>query len=134
MLRFTANNRGSSIVEVMTSLLILSIGCIGVARVSYAVIGGNRKTTQVSNALALIQDKQEFFKTQSSIAESLVFTSDDPNPIDASGNAGGIFTREWTVTPIVGSTDVKNIVIRVRWLNQDGSGNDEISLSTVVRL
>lgn len=96
--------------EVLVALVILTVGLSGSATLVASLIRGNQMSRHVTAAATLCQDKVETFKNSSygSIA------SGSESSIDARGQAGGVYTRTWTVTEDA-TTSTKTIVVSVTW-------------------
>jgi len=128
------NEKGSTLIEVMVALVILSIGLIGVSKMSYAVINGNVNGSHVSKALNLIQAQVEFFQGQTTLSNTTGFSPSVPIPVNGEGVSGqldSLYKRDWTITSDV-ATDIKTVAIRVRW--SVGGVAREVTSTTMVRL
>jgi len=128
------NEKGSALVEVMVALVVLSIGLIGVSRMSYAIIKGNVKGSHISKALNLVRTQVEFFQGQAVLSNTSGFSPAVPAPVNSEGVAGqldSVYTRDWTVTS-GGAVDMKTVTIRVRW--SDGGIAQQVSSTTMIRL
>ena len=115
---------GFTLLEVLISLSVLSLGLLGVAGMSIYVSQGNAQARKVTAATTLAQSQLESFKDMA--YASIVTGSDANNPVDESGNAGGIYTRSWTVTNDTPYANVKHVQCTVSW------GSDSISLYTLI--
>lgn len=119
---------GFTMLEVLISMSILSVGLLGLASITGSVIRTNSFSDNFTTASALSQDQLE---TMANTAfGSLTSSSPTPSPIDEngnSGNSGSIFTRTWTVTS---SGTTKSIKVKITW--PDALGNTKsVSISTI---
>ena len=97
-------------IEVLVAMVILTVGLAGTATLVASLIRGTHLSRHVTAATTLCQDKVESFKnsTYSAIA------SGSESNINARGQAGGVYTRSWTVTENL-TTFTKTIVVTVTW-------------------
>ena len=105
---------GFTMIEVMIAVLLTAIaviGIVGLYRVQTRSSGYSRYSTEAS---VLAADKMEQLRTVA-IATELTPNA-DASPIDARGQAGGIFNRSWTITPV--GTQYK-LEVTVTW-DDDG--------------
>lgn len=108
--RVTRNRAGFTMIEVLIAMVILTVGLAGTATLVASLIRGTQMSRHVTAATTLCQDKVEAFKnsTYSSVA------SGSESNINARGQAGGAYTRTWTVTEDA-TTSTKTIVVSVTW-------------------
>ncbi|MDY7032896.1 MAG: prepilin-type N-terminal cleavage/methylation domain-containing protein [Thermodesulfobacteriota bacterium] len=124
MRNLLSKREGFTLLEVLISMSVLSMGLLGVAAMSVYVSQGNAQARKVTAATVLAQSQLEAFKDMA--YASITTGSDSNNPVDESGNAGGIYTRTWTVTDNVPYANVKKVECTVSW------GSDSISLYTLI--
>lgn len=119
---------GFTLLEVMISLVILSVGLLGLAALTATVIRTNSFSNDFTIATALVQDQLETL-ANTSYGNLTIGTdiADSNNPIDENGSTGGKYIRSWTIA-IVGST--KTIVVTVAWTSDYGTSKS-ISISTI---
>jgi prepilin-type N-terminal cleavage/methylation domain-containing protein len=146
---------GVTLVEVLVSVVVLSIGLLGIAMMQYMAIGGNAFGREMQVATELGQELLEQAKSTSYADPNLdsgfhseTLTSPDPQRF------GGItFNRAWWVldscrnqnvaldpndpcdsasasTCTDSQGDMKTIVVRVCWVDKNG-GNHSASLSGI---
>jgi prepilin-type N-terminal cleavage/methylation domain-containing protein len=115
---------GFTVLEVLASLSIFAIIAAGLAANSIAAVRANRTSRAVSVAGALAQDKMESLRASdpsTNPADLTVGSHNDPNnPLTATGQTGGRFNRQWTVTANTPSVGLYTVVVTVTW-NDRGS-------------
>jgi len=118
------NKSGFTLLEVLIAISILTVGLLGVAQMQIMGIQGNYFSGNTTTALTLAEEKMEDLLGTSYIN---VISGNDANPIDETGQAGGIYTRTWIVannTPII---DTKTVTVNVSWDN----ASHQVSLSCI---
>lgn len=119
---------GFTLNEVLISIVLIAIGVLGFSLNTIGVIQGNYISANYTIATNLAQDKLEGLKAQ--ITFSDVTDSPDPNnPISATGEGGGTFTRTWTIRDSSLGTELKEITVTVSWTDYVGR---EVKISTLV--
>ncbi len=98
---------GFTLLEVMIAMSIFLIGILGIVGLQYRVVHNNTKGLIITQGNLLAQSKMEELKNTTDISNLVVGGPyvDPDNPIDEQGNAGGSFTRTWTIAfdPTIGS-------------------------------
>jgi Tfp pilus assembly protein PilV len=116
-------------VEVLIALAILSIGLLALAGLQVVVIKGNTGSKNLTSAVILAEAKIEQLK-RNGFANLVNSNFQDPNnPVNETGQAGGIFTRSWVIDGYLGSADMKQIIVTLTWT--DSLGDHNISVTTV---
>jgi type IV pilus assembly protein PilV len=119
------NQPGFTLLEVLIAISILTVGLLGVAQMQIMGIQGNYFSGNTTTALTLAEEKMEDLLGQSYTA---VTTGNDANnPIDETGQAGGIYTRMWIVADNTPITDTKTVTVNVSWDN----ASHQVSLSCI---
>jgi len=146
---------GVSLVEVLVSIVILSIGLLGIAMMQYMAIGGNAFGRETQIATELGQELLEQTKSTSYTNASLTdgFHSESLTSTDTSRFGGVTFNRVWWVkdncrnhTVALTPTDpcnsasastcadaqsnMKATLVRVCWVDKNG-GNHSATLNGV---
>jgi type IV pilus assembly protein PilV len=112
------NQKGFTLLEVMISVIILSVALLALAGLQILSIRGNAFGGTMTEAITLARDKIEDLKRDD--WDNVVAGSDTP-PV-----ARGInYTRNWAVQ-VAGQT--KEVTVTVSWDN----GNHQISMATVL--
>jgi type IV pilus assembly protein PilV len=126
---------GFTLIEVMMSIAIFAIGILAVAGLHYWTTRNNTTGEVMTQATMLARSQIETLKQQADVAPLATGTVVDPgNPIDANGDPGGIFTRQWTVTDPFGggyTANLRQVQVTVSW-NRLGQ-NRSVVMTSIVR-
>jgi prepilin-type N-terminal cleavage/methylation domain-containing protein len=113
------DERGISLIEVLAAVTVFALVAAGVAASTISTTRGNNTSRKTTTAAALIQDKIEQLRALNPDAKPAALNpgsySDAANPINELGQAGGIFTRTWTITDKVPVPDMSELVVTVTW-------------------
>lgn len=124
------NCRGFSLVEFMIAIVILSIGLLALAGLQTTAIRGNKGSKDLTTAVLLTEKKMEELKN-TPFSSLTIGTSNDPNnPVNGSGQSGGIFNRSWVVQSYSGSSYMKQITVSVSWT--EAGQNKSTSCDTII--
>jgi type IV pilus assembly protein PilV len=121
-------SKGFTLLEVLIAIALLAVGLLGMATLAGSIISYNQLAQHVTTASALAQDRIEELKgtAYDSVAEGTVVESS----IDASGNTGGVYTRNTEVDEDAAYQKTKTIVVTVSW---DWKGNThDVVLKTII--
>jgi len=121
------DDSGSSLVEALIAVLVLTTGVLAMVRVCSMSIASNTEARRRTVATMLAQQKLEQLRTLDSLAAAATggsLVQDDPgfvDHIDASGAivsaAPSVYTRRWSIEPLSsGSPD--SLVLQVRVLTR----------------
>jgi type IV pilus assembly protein PilV len=106
---------GFTLIELMVALTILIIGLLGLMGIVMVSLRASSFSRHGTEAAVLAEDKIEELRTMA------VPVGATESAIDAQGNAGGIYSRQTTVTtvnfPDIG--DMLQIVVTVSWNEQE---------------
>ena len=131
--RIMKNTRGFTLIEILIAIAIFSIGVLAVAKMQLWNAKNNTTGNLTTMATLLGRAKIEELKGHD-ITDTELTTGtyvDSDNPIDADGNPGGIFTRQWTVTNPLGGNNTRQIEVQVSW---NGLGqNRNVVLTTITQ-
>jgi type IV pilus assembly protein PilV len=126
---------GFTLIEAMISMAIFAIGILAVVGLQFWTTRNNTTGEIMTQASMLARSQIETFKQQADLGPLAVETANDPNnPIDANGDPGGIFTRQWTVSDPFGtgySVNARQVQVTVSWNRLGQSRN--VVISTIVR-
>jgi prepilin-type N-terminal cleavage/methylation domain-containing protein len=126
---------GFTLVEVMLSMGIFAVGILAVAGLQFWTSRNNTTGEIMTQAAMLARAQIETLKQQADLGPLTVASVNDPkNPVDANGEPGGIFTRQWTVSDPFGagySTGARLVEVTVSW-NRLGQ-NRNVVMTTIVR-
>jgi type IV pilus assembly protein PilV len=107
-----AAERGMTLVEMMISLIVLSIGLLGIAAIFPS---GRRFSTRdrvLTTATDLAEQKMEEIRTYS-YSDSNLTVGTHPTALGEVVGPNNTYTRWWTVTQI--ATDLRMADVRVTW-------------------
>ena len=119
------NQSGFTLLEVLIAISILTVGLLGVAQMQIMGIKGNYFSGNTTAALSLAEEQMEGLLGTSYI--NVISGNDGNNPIDETGQAGGIYTRTWVVANNTPITDTKTVTVSVSWDNF----SHQVSLSCI---
>jgi len=132
--KMLGNQSGFTLLEVLIAISILTVGLLGVAQMQIMSIRGNYFSGNTTAALTLAEEKMEDLLGKSYTDAELTGSgapgtnhNDANNPIDEAGQAGGIYTRMWTVIDNTPITDTKTVTVSVGWDNL----SHQVSLSCI---
>ncbi len=114
-----AGNRGFGVVEILIAVAIFSVVSAGLLTTTVGATRGNLHSRNLGTASALVYAKVEQLRALDPATNPVDIVAgdhDDPlNPMTATGQANGKFTRSWTVTEDVPRHGVSEVVITVSW-------------------
>jgi len=128
---FLGDSRGFTLIEVMIASMVFLLGIMAVLGMQATAMNSSKFGNQMQIATALatgkIEDLMLRLPTDPSLQAALATDPhrDPNNPINAEGQAGGAYTRTWTVqnhTNPNGSFVSKTILMSVTWT--DGWGKN----------
>lgn len=115
------DQKGFTLLEFLISVLILTVGLLGMGSLTVTLIGHNAESYNRTKAAAMAQNKIEEIKNMNyQLIRSL------PNGSDTDA----IFTREWEIDPDEPDTGMVTIAVEVSW-NWKGADKD-ILVKTIV--
>ena len=103
-----ADNKGFTLIEVLIAILILSVGLLGMASLTVAIINGNKFSNNLSTATTLAQDKMEDIRRAgyANAASETKATMSSPY---------SDYKRGVTVTADSPATDMKTVIVKAYW-------------------
>ena len=123
-------NRGFTLIEVLIAMAIFAIGILAVASLQLSNTKNNTTGNITTQATMLARQKLEELKTVPDVT-TLTSGTDPNNPLDADGNAGGIYNRQWNVSNPLGGSTSRQISVTVSW-NRRGQ-NRSVVLESITR-
>ena len=120
-----AASAGLTLIELLVAFTILTIAGLALFSLSSRSIAGNIRTEDQTAAATLATAKIDELRNVGFDA-----LSNGSDTVTATGQAGGIYSRSWTVasTTLSGvSTPAKTITVSVTW-----QGGGEISMSSLI--
>lgn len=123
------NRSGFTLLEVLIAISILTVGLLGVAQMQIMGIKGNYFSANTTAALTLAEEKMEDLLGKNYTDAELTNGNhpDTNNPIDETGQAGGVYSRMWVVADNAPITDTKTVTVNVSWDN----ASHQVSLSCI---
>jgi len=118
---------GFTLLEVLISIAILSIGLLGMAALTVGTIKGNELSNDLTTATTLAQDQMEDLRRQgySGIPAADTTTTEDYNSISGYADYKRVTQTEIGV-PAVG---MKTVTVTTSW--QGGVGKKSVELKTI---
>lgn len=118
------NKDGFTLLEVLFSIVILSVGLLGLAAMQMTAIKGNTYGNKLSIATELIENQMEAFRNT---------PFDQIDDITLAPVAGyEYYQREAVVQDNTPLADAKTITVTVKWTDTNGPKTHEISVKTIM--
>lgn len=118
------NNKGFSLIELMVSLVILSIGLLSLASLQGTSVKGNRHGNLVSQATVLAEDRIEEIRNDD--YDDVIPAN---YPLEENFGPNAKFDRDVLIERDVPLPELKRVTVSVTW--EDGR-NHEIILRTII--
>ncbi|MBI3785533.1 MAG: type II secretion system protein [Deltaproteobacteria bacterium] len=119
------DNKGISTIEAMVAVVLFGIVAAAVTASSVNSAYRNGQSKVFTAASALVQEKIEQLRALDATKNPADLTAgthtDAKNPLDATGETGGNFTRTWTVTLNTPASGLEEIVVLVTWPGASGA-------------
>jgi prepilin-type N-terminal cleavage/methylation domain-containing protein len=122
--RSTDKSEGFTLLEVMITLVILSVSLLGLAGLMVTTARNNASGNQVTEAVTLGQDKLEEFRAMG--WESLLPTTSGPRSDQKLGCTGINYTRTWN---IIQNGNFKTISVAINWNDRINHSVNLVSLA-----
>lgn len=120
---------GFTLVEVMIAVFIVVVALLGLISVTVMIINGTDFSKRMTTATTLAKDRVEELKKRPYMTIAAGTTTDYLNEDSSPGTSGAYFTRQTTVTDNSPMTNMKTVVVEVRWL---WGGLRNVTLRTVI--
>jgi type IV pilus assembly protein PilV len=121
------NQAGFTLIEVLVTGFLLTIGLLGTAGLTAGIIKGNYSSKNISAATSLA-------KTQLEKIQNDGYSQATAGTTTASvqmANAGAIFTRTTTIVADTPATDMKQVTVVVSW-NETNNTARQIQLQSIL--
>jgi len=123
------NAKGFSFIELLIAMAILAMGMMAAVSMHFGSTRNNTKGNIYTQANMLAKAQLENLKNQDVDLLMAGGPYQDPNnPVNASGQAGGIYTRSWTIDTL--GTGARRITVTVQWNRRGAPGSVVISSDT----
>lgn len=108
---------GFSLVEAIAAAGLLSVVTLGAALGADRAVRFNTYSRTAATATTLVHDKIEELQSKPVVDPSLTAGThtDASNPITATGEPNGTYTRSWVVTDNTPTTGLKTVAVSVSW-------------------
>lgn len=126
------SQKGQTLIEIMVTLAILSIGIIALVRFQNYLAYDNSLTQQKSEATILAVKKLETLKDFQVLNNTAGYTSYTSIASGTSSSTGvnATYSLSWTVTPYTNPT-YKNLDVTVSWTDRYGTAQSVRLISNV---
>ncbi len=126
------NQRGFTLTEVVMASLILVIGVGMIGAIITGIMHKNFYSQRHTQAVILAQNKIEELLNDGYESSTLDEGSyhNQFNPVNATGDSGGVFYQFWTVQDVRPIARSKQITSTVQWQNNEGS-TETVTLTAV---
>ena len=117
------NQQGISLLEVLASVTLFALIASALMASTVGSVKSNSVSRNIAAASTLIYDEIERFRAldvgvpQADLTPG--YHADPLNPMNPLGQAGGMFTRTWTVTSNTPKIGVSQVVVTVAWNNPE---------------
>jgi Tfp pilus assembly protein PilV len=121
------------LIEVLVAIVVLSIGMVGMSRLTVSTVSVYTANERLAKASALLQDSMERIK-QRGYANAIPGTAtDDYNTLSNYNENGttsnyGIYKRVTSITANTPATNMKTVTVTVYWQND----KQALSASTIL--
>jgi type IV pilus assembly protein PilV len=128
--RFTAigEMRGFTLIEVLVTALILTIGLLGTLGLATGIIRGNFFSKNLTSATAIAQTQLEAVQNRGYVNAT---TSNFPAAAATVSMGNVSFSRTTTITDNSPSSNMKTISVTVAW-NETNNAARSVSLQTIL--
>jgi type IV pilus assembly protein PilV len=107
-------NSGFSLIELLIAMSVMALGMLAAASMQYSAVRNNSTGNTSTQATMLAKATLEMLKNQE-IDSTALAVGDyvDATRVDANGNPGGIYNRNWRIDPL--GTTSRRISVTVEW-------------------
>ena len=105
--------------EIVVAMTIIMTAILGYSLNTVSVIRGNAVNDHAAAAINLAQDKMEQLKAQKTLINEDRCPDSGDQSIAATGAPNGIFSRCWTIIESPLGTRLKQITVKVSWLERE---------------
>ena len=107
-------DKGFSLIELLIAMTVMALGMLAAASMQYSAVRNNTTGNTSTQATMLAKTTLEMLKNQD-IDSTALAVGDyvDPTLVDANGNPGGIYNRNWRIDLL--GTSARRISVTVEW-------------------
>ena len=116
------NQKGFTLLEFLIAVMILSIGLLGMATLTGAMINFNTVAYNSTKAVTLAEEKMEGLRN---------LNYQNLSSLSSGYDSESIFTRTWTLTPDTPDDNMITIEVEVTW-DWKGAAANPITLTSIV--
>ena len=123
---------GTTLLEAMVSMIILSVGLVAIARMQAEVLASNNLAKQRTEAATLAQDVIEEFKDYGQVDTTSGYSAyqDITSGTNSVTGVNATYTLTWTVTENI-EPNYKTVDVNVTWTGGTRQA-ESITLSTII--
>jgi Tfp pilus assembly protein PilV len=128
-LSLVKGEQGFTFNEVLVAASITVVAILAYSLSAVGVIREQKRSDNLTVAIQLAQDKMEQVKSQTDMANENRCPNAGERELSATGTAGGIFDRCWTISDSAFGANLKQVNITVSWRDYE---NHEVTISTLI--
>lgn len=117
MTRALHDQRGFGIIEALAAVALFAVAAVALSATTATSLSANHTSRDVSAASALIYDKIDELRSLNPDAADMASGKhvDASNPLTATGDASGKYTRTWVVTENTPKVGMAQVVVAITW-------------------
>jgi Tfp pilus assembly protein PilV len=127
--RVFKGEQGFTFNEVLVATSITVVAILAYALSAVGLIREQKRSDGLTVAIQLAQDKMEALKSQTDMANEDRCPNAGERALSATGIAGGIFDRCWTISDSAFGANLKQVSVTVTWRDYE---SHEVTMATLV--
>ncbi|MPZ77457.1 MAG: prepilin-type N-terminal cleavage/methylation domain-containing protein [Deltaproteobacteria bacterium] len=124
----TGVEHGFTLIEVLVTVLILTIGLLGTAGLTMGIIRGNFFSKNITSATAIAQTQLDAVQREGYANTTTTTFPSSAQPVTMGGMS---FSRTTTITPNSPAANMKTVAVTVNW-NEANNAARSVILQTIV--